>query len=99
MRNSAGPDADPWGDWRQQAACRACPADLFFPVGSMATSPNEIRAAKAVCESCPVVGSCLSYALETNQESGVWGGTSEEERRKLRRRWVAAGRRWVGATG
>lgn len=48
-----------------------------------------VEAAKAVCESCPVREACLRYALETNQEAGVWGGTSEEERRKLRRAWLA----------
>ena len=36
---------------------------------------------------------CLEFALTTNQDSGVWGGTSEEERRKLRRQWMAAKRR------
>jgi hypothetical protein len=37
---------------------------------------------------CPVRGECLDFALLTNQDSGVWGGTSEDERRKLRRAWV-----------
>ena len=32
---------------------------------------------------------CLQFALVTNQDSGIWGGTSEEERRKLRRAYVA----------
>ena len=35
---------------------------------------------------------CLLYALETNQATGVWGGTTEDERRALRRTWVRAGR-------
>ena len=35
----------------------------------------------------------LEFALATNQESGVWGATSEEERRKLRKQWVARQRR------
>jgi WhiB family redox-sensing transcriptional regulator len=30
---------------------------------------------------------CLDFAITTNQEYGVWGGTSEEERRVLRRQW------------
>lgn len=42
--------------------------------------------AKEVCGECPVKVDCLDYALETNQDSGIWGGTSEEERRTLRRR-------------
>jgi WhiB family redox-sensing transcriptional regulator len=42
-----------------------------------------------VCDSCPVRAQCLQFALETNQEAGIWGGTSEEERRRLRRVWLA----------
>jgi len=46
-----------------------------------------------VCKGCEVQKACLDFAIQTNQESGVWGGTSEEERRKLRRQWVARQRR------
>ena len=46
----------------------------------------QIDRAKQVCGECPVKVDCLDYALETNQDSGIWGGTSEEERRTLRRR-------------
>ena len=46
-----------------------------------------------VCRECPAKEPCLEFALTTNQDSGIWGGTSEEERRKLRRQWLAAKRR------
>ena len=46
---------------------------------------DDIATAKQICALCPVQEPCLEFALETNQESGVWGGTSEEERRVLRR--------------
>jgi WhiB family redox-sensing transcriptional regulator len=49
----------------------------------------QIARAKEVCAQCPVHRDCLEYALETNQDSGIWGGTSEEERRVLRRQYVA----------
>jgi WhiB family redox-sensing transcriptional regulator len=42
--------------------------------------------AKAVCHRCPVVQSCLDWALRSGQDSGVWGGLSEDERRALKRR-------------
>jgi WhiB family redox-sensing transcriptional regulator len=42
-----------------------------------------------VCHGCDAQAECLEFALATNQDSGIWGGTSEEERRKLRRIWVA----------
>ncbi|MEO5723509.1 MAG: WhiB family transcriptional regulator, partial [Ilumatobacteraceae bacterium] len=50
---------------------------------------EQIARAKQVCSECPVSVGCLEYALETNQDSGIWGGTSEEERRVLRRQYVA----------
>ncbi len=44
--------------------------------------------AQAVCDSCPSKDPCLQFALMTNQDTGIWGGTSEEERRKLRKAWL-----------
>jgi WhiB family redox-sensing transcriptional regulator len=80
-------------DWRDFAACRDTNPDLFFPVGTTGPAIEQIEQAKAVCRECPVQTACLEFALVTNQDSGVWGGTSEEERRKLRRAWVARQRR------
>jgi WhiB family redox-sensing transcriptional regulator len=75
--------------WRQHSLCRDTDPDLFFPVGTTGQALVQIDNAKAVCRQCPVQAECLEYALSTNQDSGIWGGTSEEERRKLRRAWVA----------
>ena len=80
-------------DWRQFAACRDTVPDLFFPIGTTGPAVDQISAAKRVCHGCTVQEPCLNFALATNQESGVWGGTSEEERRKLRKAWLAARRR------
>ena len=80
-------------DWRDRAACRDTEPDLFFPVGTTGGAIEQIEAAKAVCRSCDAMSPCLEFALATNQESGVWGGTSEEERRKLRKAWLARQRR------
>jgi WhiB family redox-sensing transcriptional regulator len=88
-RNHAWDDAD----WRTNAACRETPPDLFFPVGTTGSATDQIEAAKRVCNQCDAQKSCLEFALATNQESGVWGGTTEDERRKLRKQWLAARRR------
>jgi WhiB family redox-sensing transcriptional regulator len=80
-------------DWRDGASCRSIDPDLFFPIGTTGVALDQIEQAKAVCRACDVRTACLEFALATNQESGVWGGTSEEERRKLRRQWVARQRR------
>jgi WhiB family redox-sensing transcriptional regulator len=78
-------EPEPLGDWRVEAACRRTDPDLFFPVGTTGPALVQIEAAKAVCRSCPVQAPCLEFALTTNQDSGIWGATSEEERRSLRR--------------
>ncbi len=75
--------------WRRGAICRDTDPDLFFPVGTTGNALVQIDRAKEVCDQCPVKVDCLDYALETNQDSGIWGGTSEEERRVLRRQYVA----------
>ena len=80
-------------DWRDFAACRDTTPDLFFPVGTTGPAIEQIAQAKSVCQTCDVQSACLEFALVANQDSGVWGGTSEEERRKLRRAWVARQRK------
>ena len=66
---------------------------MFFPVGTTGVAIEQIDAAKRVCNSCEVSKACLEFALATNQEAGVWGETTEDERRKLRKQWLANRRR------
>ena len=71
----------PPADWRDSSACKNNP-DAMFPnnIG------HEIENAKTYCYQCPVIERCLQWALETGEEYGVWGGLSEQERRRIRRR-------------
>lgn len=71
--------------WRDEALCRDTDPDLFFPVGTTGQAHVQIERAKRVCGECPVRTDCLDFALATNQDAGIWGGTSEDERRQLRR--------------
>ena len=80
-------------DWRAKASCRSIDPDLFFPVGTTGMALSQIDQAKAVCRDCVAREACLEFALATNQESGIWGGTAEDERRKLRKAWLARQRR------
>ena len=73
-------------DWRDRAACRAEDPELFFPIGNGPAAQDQIAEAKAVCRGCPVVTECLSWALEAGQDSGIWGGMTDDERRALARR-------------
>jgi WhiB family redox-sensing transcriptional regulator len=71
--------------WRDHALCRDTDPELFFPVGTTGIALVQIDKARQVCRECTVRGECLEYALDTNQDSGIWGGLSEEERRVIRR--------------
>ncbi|GAA1401408.1 WhiB family transcriptional regulator [Kitasatospora putterlickiae] len=74
-------------NWRESARCRGTDPELFFPIGSGTSLPTLAQndAAKAVCGRCPVSRQCLEWALKAPVE-GVWGGTTEAERRVMRRR-------------
>lgn len=78
-------------DWRADAACRDEDPELFFPLGDTGPALMQIQDAKAVCRSCSVVSDCLTWAMESGQDSGIWGGMSETERRALRRRSTRTG--------
>ncbi len=68
-------------DWWRSAACRTADPEMFFPVSSVGPGHDEVARAKEVCASCLVRRQCLQFALATRQGHGVWGGTTEEERR------------------
>jgi WhiB family transcriptional regulator, redox-sensing transcriptional regulator len=73
-------------DWRHHAACRDEDPELFFPIGNTGPALLQIDEAKRVCQRCAVLEPCLQWALGSGQDSGVWGGLSEDERRALKRR-------------
>ena len=72
--------------WRESAACVPVTNEVsFFP------EPDDIGGisrAKAVCAGCPVSAECLTWAIETKQDDGIWGGHTPKERRAIRRRWM-----------
>lgn len=91
-------------NWRDRAACRDFPTELFFPArgGDKRSEEHRASIARAVCALCPVRMPCLMVALgyeprgeagmpRSSQLAGIWGGTNERERRALRRQ-IAAGR-------
>lgn len=68
-------------DWRDQAACRGMDTNLFFPE----RGHNATDEVKAACASCPVAQQCLDYAMALGDRFGIWGGTSDKQRRVIRR--------------
>jgi WhiB family redox-sensing transcriptional regulator len=73
-------------DWRHKAACRQEEPELFFPIGNTGPALMQIEEARKVCNVCDVTELCLSWAIETGQDAGVWGGLNEDERRSLKRK-------------
>lgn len=69
--------------WQERALCAQTDPEAFFPEKGGST-----REAKRVCAFCEVRAECLDYALANDERFGIWGGLSERERRKFRRRAV-----------
>jgi WhiB family redox-sensing transcriptional regulator len=67
--------------WQADSLCAQTDPEAFFPEKGGST-----REAKKICTSCEVRTQCLEYALENDERFGIWGGLSERERRKLRKR-------------
>ena len=74
-------------EWRYQGACRTLDTEMFFhPDGERGPSRrNRAAEAKRVCAGCPVVNECRSHSLRAREPYGVWGGLTEEERRRVLR--------------
>lgn len=69
--------------WLMGAACKDADPHLFFPH----TGENrEAASAKAICHQCPVEADCLDWALKTDEQFGIWGGKSQRERARIKRR-------------
>ncbi|MFF9632906.1 WhiB family transcriptional regulator [Streptomyces fradiae] len=66
--------------WQSSAACRTADPELFFPVGKGPEAEHRTAQAKRVCATCPVQDDCRTWALETGQTAGIWGGTTEADR-------------------
>jgi WhiB family transcriptional regulator, redox-sensing transcriptional regulator len=67
-------------EWMTRGKCRDLDPEVFFPSDGIG-----VQAAQRICAECPVRSQCLEYALATRVDHGVWGGTSERERRRILR--------------
>ncbi|HAM45562.1 MAG TPA: transcription factor WhiB [Propionibacteriaceae bacterium] len=69
--------------WQSRSLCAQTDPEAFFPEKGGST-----REAKKVCLSCEVRSECLEYALANDERFGIWGGLSERERRRLKKRAI-----------
>ncbi len=79
----AGLFGDSEQDWQERALCAQTDPEAFFPEKGGST-----REAKRICAGCEVRAECLEFALAHDERFGIWGGLSERERRRLKRRTV-----------
>jgi len=78
-----GAEEDSLLAWQDKALCAQTDPEAFFPEKGGST-----REAKRICVSCEVKQECLEYALMQDERFGIWGGLSERERRRLKRKAV-----------
>jgi WhiB family redox-sensing transcriptional regulator len=69
--------------WRDRAACLGTDPEVFFPLTEYGLSRAQIAQARQICHACPVQWSCLTWALLHGVTEGIWGGTTETERRVM----------------
>ncbi|MFI9340010.1 WhiB family transcriptional regulator [Streptomyces sp. NPDC052773] len=74
-------------DWLQQAACAGLDHRAFFATSRHARA--QVNAARRVCAACPVREQCATWAIQTGERWGVWGGMSQQELRRRRRRFTS----------
>lgn len=72
--------------WRLDGSCSTVDPSLHFPEGPKKVRDLQTTTAVKICESCPVLKQCRTYAIETGQQYGVWGGMSEHQLSLVARR-------------
>lgn len=71
--------------WMDDAECHNYSNELFYPKESRGIGyAAAVAVAKEVCGSCPVRSKCLDYALKTDQQYGIWGGTTIRDRENIK---------------
>jgi WhiB family redox-sensing transcriptional regulator len=85
-------------DWRADGACLSADPDLFFPIATGVVAAKQVTKAQRICADCRVQKQCLDFAMKTGEVHGIWGGTTPEDRIRVRRQHMRrrrAHRAWV----
>lgn len=71
-------------DWSALGSCSQVDPEIFFP-----EKGGSNRDAKLICTKCDVREQCLQYALDNDENYGIWGGLSKKERQALKHQRTA----------
>lgn len=80
-------------DWFEAGACLSEDPDLFYPVATGVIGARQAAEAQRICARCRVRRECLEFAIDIHETHGIWGGTTPEERVRVRRQRSDARRR------
>ncbi len=72
-------------NWRAASACLNTDPDVFFPVAVGAAASKQVARALRICDGCQVRQQCLDFAMRSGEKDGIWGGTTPEDRVRVRR--------------
>lgn len=76
-------------EWRAMGACLSVNPDLFFPISPGGVAVKQVARARQICARCLVRQECFDFAMRTGEMDGIWGGTTPEERIRIRREQAA----------
>ena len=79
-------------EWRESGACATADPELFFPIATGGVAVRQAEQARRICAGCRVRRQCLQFAIDFGEAHGIWGGTTPEERQRVRLNEAAARR-------
>lgn len=72
-------------DWRERALCKGKDTNIFYPEINAKGGKRQIADVKAICKICPVSSDCLTFAINNDEQFGIWGGLLPKERAKIKK--------------
>jgi len=78
-------------NWKKKAQCRGVDTAIFMPDDTDTLAGSRKRLALTYCNACPVRQECLDYAIENNITVGIYGGTTNLDRRRYKKRMKNSG--------
>lgn len=80
-RPRSGPELTLPPEWVSEALCAQTDPEAFYPEKGGNPEP-----ARRICAACPVLTECRAYALANGEHYGIWGGLTNNDRRRIRSR-------------